>query len=90
MSHVLAASSPSSMRKNCQAIIGSPEEVLEKILFLTDLLKVDQIMWQIDFGSQPFEVSYESLKLFAEKVMPFVNQAHEPIRNVRRTSCERF
>jgi len=72
MSNLLLAASPETMRKNHQAIVGCPEYVLEKVHFLKELLNIDQIMWQIDFGSQPFEISQKSLELFAKDVMPAI------------------
>ncbi|MEU5266208.1 LLM class flavin-dependent oxidoreductase [Amycolatopsis sp. NPDC021455] len=54
------------------AITGSPATVAAKVGELRDALSLDTIVWQIDFGGQPFEVMERSLRLFAEKSLPLV------------------
>lgn len=75
LSRIIRSSSPQLMRDRLQAIVGTPESVCEKILSIHELLKIDFLLWQIDFGSQPFESSCESLELFAHEVMPNTNKA---------------
>ncbi len=75
MAKILRAYSPQAMRQNGSAIVGSPQSVLDKVESLTRLLQVDQILWQIDYGCQPYEVSKKSLELFYKYVIPFLPQA---------------
>lgn len=60
------------MKLYTRAIIGNPQEVIEKVLYIKEAIKVDQILWQIDFGGQPYEKSIRTLNLFAEQVLPYV------------------
>ena len=44
--------------------------IVERINYMHDLLGIDHILLQIEFGSQPFEVSKQTLELFIEQVIP--------------------
>lgn len=81
MSYVLRQNTPIKMRNSCQAIIGSPAQVAHQLHELIEVTQVDQILWQIDFGGQPFHSSMETLKLFSTKVLPLIKGAkcHETI-----------
>ena len=52
--------------------VGTPEIIREKIPAIKNTLAVDQILWQIDFGAQPFATSERTLRLFLEEVQPFL------------------
>jgi alkanesulfonate monooxygenase SsuD/methylene tetrahydromethanopterin reductase-like flavin-dependent oxidoreductase (luciferase family) len=58
--------SPENMRKN--SIIGSPEEVIERIKFC-EKLGYDEYSYWVD-SSMSFEKKKKSLELFINKVMP--------------------
>ncbi len=70
MAAVLKSCTPDLMRERLQALVGNPQDITEKIFKIRDLLNINHILWQIDFGAQPFDVSNRTLKLFAEVVMP--------------------
>ena len=66
----ISSNTPSNMRSQFQAMVGTPEFVLDEILKLSKLLGITDFLWQIDFGSQPYEVSLNTIKLFSEKIIP--------------------
>jgi alkanesulfonate monooxygenase SsuD/methylene tetrahydromethanopterin reductase-like flavin-dependent oxidoreductase (luciferase family) len=58
--------SPENMRKN--SIIGSPEEVIERIK-LCEKLGYDEYSYWVD-SSMSFDKKKKSIELFINKVMP--------------------
>ncbi len=54
--------------------VGSPDEVVEKILMQHEVLGHTRFLAQVDIGGQPFETVARSMELLATKVMPKVNQ----------------
>ncbi|WP_410585742.1 LLM class flavin-dependent oxidoreductase [Amycolatopsis sp. lyj-108] len=61
------------MRTTGSAFVGSPERVTEMVRnYVGALGGVDVILWQVDFGGMPYEISAPSLELFASEVMPKV------------------
>ncbi len=70
LASVLRHSKPHSMRSNSSVIFASPKRACDEISMIKKLLKVDQILWQLDFGAQPLEISMNTLRLFVEEVMP--------------------
>jgi alkanesulfonate monooxygenase SsuD/methylene tetrahydromethanopterin reductase-like flavin-dependent oxidoreductase (luciferase family) len=70
MSYALRQNSPKNMKDTNQAIIGTPDFVAQKINEIIKLNKIDQILWQIDFGGQKLESMRNTLMLFVNKVLP--------------------
>jgi len=70
---ILHANTPEKMRYYLQALIGTPERVVDHINQIVEILTLDQIIWQIDFGAQPEYVSRRTMDLFIEKVMPYID-----------------
>ena len=54
--------------------VGSPEAVAEKIIKQHQLFGHTRFLAQPDIGGQPIELVERSMKLFAEKVVPIVNE----------------
>jgi hypothetical protein len=52
------------------AVWGTPDECIEKIKFYADALRPKQLMLNIASGSLPQEKALNSMRLFAEEVMP--------------------
>lgn len=73
LGNILRANTPAKMRQNLQALVGSPEKVTDQINQIISELKLDQIIWQVDFGAQPGYVSRRTVDLFIEKIMPNVS-----------------
>lgn len=63
-----------SMRRERNAIIGSPARIIDSIHYLCQKLDLDQIIWQIDFGAMPGELAKRSLRLFVDRVLPQLSQ----------------
>lgn len=57
--------------KNKNLAFGDPKSLIDYIQMIKNELGVDQILWNIDYGSMPLELSKQSLRLFVEKVLPF-------------------
>lgn len=57
--------------------IGSPETVAEKIVKVTDILGVNRFDLKYSNGTIPHEDSMESIRLFANEVIPRVHELHE-------------
>lgn len=66
----LRLDSPDAMRRRGAALVGAPERVVEGIAELRDRLRVDTILWQIDYGAMAGEDSRRVLDLFVEEVWP--------------------
>jgi hypothetical protein len=51
-------------------LMGTPEELWEQHLMRRELVGDYEIIANFSYGGMPYEVVYEQLKLFADKVMP--------------------
>lgn len=54
--------------------IGSPEQVIEKILHQHELFKNDRFMMQLDIGGMPFSQVAKTIELLAIKVAPVIRR----------------
>jgi alkanesulfonate monooxygenase SsuD/methylene tetrahydromethanopterin reductase-like flavin-dependent oxidoreductase (luciferase family) len=59
---------------NIMAVWGAPDDCIEKIKFYTDALRPEQLMVNIASGTLPQEKALQSMRLFAEEVMPAVRR----------------
>ena len=57
---------------NIMAVWGTPEDCIEKIKFYVDFLRPEQLMLNIASGSLPQVKVLQSMRLFADAVMPAV------------------
>lgn len=55
--------------------VGSPQQIVEKILFQHELFGHTRFMAQIDIGGMPFRKVAEGIELLASQVMPVVKKA---------------
>ncbi|MGW0910049.1 LLM class flavin-dependent oxidoreductase [Streptomyces sp. NPDC002853] len=53
-------------------IIGSPETAARRVDEMQKALGMDTILWQVDFGGQPYAMMERTLRLFAEKTRPML------------------
>lgn len=56
-------------------VVGSPQEVIDKILFQHEIFGHDRFLLQMSVGNIPHEKMMRSLELFATEVAPAVNKA---------------
>ena len=56
-------------------MVGSPQEVIDKILYENDLFDLDRFMGQVDLGGLPKSTVMRSIELFATEVAPAIRQA---------------
>jgi len=61
---------PHNMMKNLHSFVGTADSVLSSIFEVKEKFAIDGIIWQIDFGEQPLEISMRSLKYFVDQVLP--------------------
>lgn len=54
--------------------VGSPEQIIEKILYQYELFGHTRFMMQLDIGGLPYEKVAESIELLATKVAPVVRK----------------
>lgn len=54
----------------CAMACGSPQQVLDKISQMVELIGADRYIVQSDYGGQPWPKVMKSLELFAERVLP--------------------
>ena len=54
--------------------VGSPQQIVEKILRQYELFGHQRFMAQMDIGGLPFKKVAESIELFATKVAPIVRK----------------
>ena len=56
----------------CSLFAGTPQEVIDKILYLKEVMGVSKYVGQIDIGGQPFSEVMKGIELFASKVAPVI------------------
>lgn len=54
--------------------VGSPEKIIEKIIYAIETLDLDRLMLHIPTGSMPHEKIMKSIQLFGEKIAPVVRR----------------
>ncbi|CAM3838425.1 LLM class flavin-dependent oxidoreductase [Bacillus paramycoides] len=55
-------------------MIGSPQQIIEKILYQYELFGQQRFMAQIDFGGVPFDKIEKNIELIATEIMPAVRR----------------
>nr|WP_248297227.1 hypothetical protein [Streptomyces sp. S1D4-11] len=60
------------------SVFGAPESAAEQIREIRDLLRPDVMLWQLDFGQQPRAAMERTLRLFAERVRPRLDETERP------------
>ncbi|SFL34491.1 Flavin-dependent oxidoreductase, luciferase family (includes alkanesulfonate monooxygenase SsuD and methylene tetrahydromethanopterin reductase) [Gracilibacillus orientalis] len=60
--------------KESTLFVGTPEQIVEKILYQYQLFAHNRFYAQADFGGQPIESIKETIDLLADKVIPEVNR----------------
>ena len=55
-------------------LIGTPDEILEKILYAHEQCGFDEIALHSAHGGMPFEDAKASMTLFAEEVLPVLHK----------------
>lgn len=73
--HTMEANDAQTMIKNRRAFVGTPDSIIEQIREVQKLNLIDCILWQIDYGAQPYERSLKSLKLFTKYVKPVFDRS---------------
>ena len=56
--------------KATRAVIGRPEECIEKVAMLSERFGLTQIAFEVNYGALPHQQVMKSMRLFAEQVMP--------------------
>ena len=67
-----------SRRLEGASFVGSPQEVVDKILYQYEIFHHDRFLIQFTIGPLPHEVVMRSIELFGTKVAPEVRAALEP------------
>jgi alkanesulfonate monooxygenase SsuD/methylene tetrahydromethanopterin reductase-like flavin-dependent oxidoreductase (luciferase family) len=62
--------------------VGSPEQIIEKILYQHEVLGHSRFLAQIDIGGQPFAKVAAAIELLATKIAPSVR------KEIRRRESE--
>jgi probable LLM family oxidoreductase len=55
-------------------LVGSPEQVIEKILYQYELFGHQRIMLQMDIGGMPYHLVAKSIELLAKEVAPIIRK----------------
>lgn len=55
-------------------MIGSPQQIIEKMLYQYELYGQQRFMAQIDFGGVPFDKIAKNIELIATKIMPAIKK----------------
>jgi alkanesulfonate monooxygenase SsuD/methylene tetrahydromethanopterin reductase-like flavin-dependent oxidoreductase (luciferase family) len=61
--------------------VGSPQEVVDKILFEHELFGMDRMLLQFSVGTMPHRELLRSIELFGTEVAPVVRRATAPQRS---------
>jgi alkanesulfonate monooxygenase SsuD/methylene tetrahydromethanopterin reductase-like flavin-dependent oxidoreductase (luciferase family) len=56
--------------KATRAVIGRPDECIEKIAMLTERFGLTQMAFEVNYGALPHDRVMASLRLFADRVIP--------------------
>lgn len=56
-------------------MVGSPQQIIDKMLYQYELYKHDRVLLQIDFGGVPYEKVTNTIELLATDVLPVVKKA---------------
>lgn len=72
------AESVLATRKGTQPI-GTPEQIIEKLKTLQWAISLETVVLHFFYGGMPKEKAEKSLRLFAEKVLPYVHEMETPI-----------
>ncbi|MBI3767939.1 MAG: LLM class flavin-dependent oxidoreductase [Deltaproteobacteria bacterium] len=70
LAQVIRASTPEHLQRAGSAVFGCPARVADHVAWLAEELRIDHVMWQVDFGAMPRETAVRSLGLFINEVMP--------------------
>jgi alkanesulfonate monooxygenase SsuD/methylene tetrahydromethanopterin reductase-like flavin-dependent oxidoreductase (luciferase family) len=70
MSYALRATTPQRLRELGAVVVGDTASAVEQIRRLSDLLDVDEILWQVDFGAMPGAIAERTLRRLTYEVMP--------------------
>ncbi|QWL30903.1 LLM class flavin-dependent oxidoreductase [Rathayibacter toxicus] len=70
MSRFIGSLTAKDLRLSGSAIVGDPVEVSAKIRSFQQLLGVDVMLCQVDYGGMPADLARASMELFAREVMP--------------------
>jgi len=57
------------------SFVGSPQEVIEKILFQYEIFRHDRFLIQFSVGSVPHDKLLRSIELFGTEVAPAIRKA---------------
>src|SRR5690625_437314 len=55
-------------------MVGSTEEIIEKILYQHELFGMQRFLAQIDFGGVPFEKVMKNIELIGDKIIPAIKK----------------
>lgn len=66
---------------NSGLMVGSPQEIIDKILHHREVLGVDRYVAQIEVGSMPGEMVNSSLELFTDEVAPVIRRETAAVEN---------
>ncbi|MDF0602568.1 LLM class flavin-dependent oxidoreductase [Psychromarinibacter sp. C21-152] len=68
MARALRSVTPADLRASKAVVTGDPAGAAAVLAELLDIVDIDTIIWQIDFGAMPFDRAARSLTLFNEEV----------------------
>ncbi len=60
-------------------LIGTPDEIIEKIMTGQNLCSFDEIAIHTTFGGLPFDEAERSTRLFAKEVLPVIHKLETPL-----------
>ncbi|MCZ6902218.1 MAG: hypothetical protein O7C62_06435, partial [Rickettsia endosymbiont of Ixodes persulcatus] len=55
-------------------MVGSPQQIIEKILYQHELYNHQRFMAQIDFGGVPFDKIMKNIELIGNEIIPGVKK----------------
>ena len=55
-------------------MVGSPQQIIEKILYQHELYHHQRFMGQIDFGGVPFNQIMKNIELIGNEIIPAVQK----------------
>lgn len=63
-------------------MVGSPQQIIEKILYQHELYGHQRFMAQLDFGGVPFENVMKNIELIGNDIIPAIKSIYQNRRGV--------
>ncbi|MGC1682303.1 MAG: hypothetical protein WA760_13295, partial [Pseudolabrys sp.] len=68
-------------------LVGSPQQIIDKLMYERELFAHDRFLGQVDIGGLPYTKVARSIELLATQVLPAINRPSPAGKFVDETSA---